>query len=84
MRIAYTTPALEDFAGLTKHAQERVAKKLLWYAAQERPLAFAERLTGYRAYRFRIGEYRVLFDIDAGTLFVLTIRRRDCAYRGLD
>ena len=45
---------------------------------------FAERLTGFHAYRFRVGSYRVFFEVQDETIFVLAVRKRDAAYRGLD
>ncbi|MBI2097719.1 MAG: type II toxin-antitoxin system RelE/ParE family toxin [Candidatus Vogelbacteria bacterium] len=47
------------------------------------PLDFAETLTDRRegGYRFRIGDYRVIFDVVDGKIYVLKIRRRDEVYR---
>ena len=43
-----------------------------FYASHEDPLQFAERLTGSHEYRFRIGAYRVIFEIMHGVLWALT------------
>ena len=45
------------------------------------PLAFAEPLSGSASYRFRIGDYRVIFEVLHGVGWVLATRRRDEAYR---
>ena len=57
-----------------------------FFAEQSDPLAFAKRLTGMHLYRFRIGDYRVLFEIEGNVIKVVTIKKRDEAYRkiGLD
>jgi mRNA-degrading endonuclease RelE of RelBE toxin-antitoxin system len=57
-----------------------------WFLEQEDPLAFAEHLKvpGRPLYRFRIGNYRVVFTIKNGIvsiLFVLTVSHRKDAYR---
>jgi len=84
MELIYTEPALDDLARLPVQMRDRVFKKISFYATQDDPLHFAEHLTGFRAYRFRIGMYRVFFEIQSDTLFVLAIRKRDKAYRGLE
>lgn len=84
MKIEYTTPASEDFVRLSKEVQVRIATKLLWYADQDNPLTFADHLTGFRAYRFRIGIHRIFFEVHSDILFILAIRKRDEAYRRLD
>ncbi|MBI2637878.1 MAG: type II toxin-antitoxin system RelE/ParE family toxin, partial [Candidatus Sungbacteria bacterium] len=52
------------------------------YAGQKNPLRFAERLTEPREgeFRFRVGDYRIVFDIVKSQIFILAIRRRDKAY----
>jgi mRNA interferase RelE/StbE len=56
-----------------------------WYAAQEHPLSFAKRLTdpSIGTYRFRVGDYRVLCDVEYGTitaLLVVAVKHRKQAY----
>ncbi len=53
-----------------------------FYAEQEDPLEFAEHLTDYREgeYRFRVGDYRVAFDVQDRSIFVLKVGRRDEMY----
>jgi Plasmid stabilisation system protein. len=51
------------------------------YALQPDPLKFAESLTGSSEFRFRIGDYRVIFEVLHDTLWVTAIKRRDEAYR---
>lgn len=51
-------------------------------AGRKDPLAFAKRLTDSREgqYRFRIGNYRLLFDVKNNSIYVLVIVKRDKAY----
>lgn len=41
-----------------------------FYASQNNPLKFAEHLTDYREgeYRFRVGDYRLAFDVNNGQI----------------
>ena len=47
------------------------------------PLQFAERLTNFDfgEYRFRIGDYRVSFDIENNTVKILKIGHRKDVYK---
>lgn len=57
--------------------------KLQFYARQKNVLRFAERLThlSFGGWRFRVGEYRILFDVDRGILAVLKIGHRRDVYK---
>ena len=81
MKYIFTPTAEDDFDKLTRPNRKRIAEKKRFYASHEDPLQFAERLTGSHEYRFRIGDYRVIFEIMHGILWVNAITRRDEAYR---
>ena len=77
--------AIDEMKKLPKKMRLRVVNKMDWIVAQEKPLSFGKRLTSERfgTYRFRIGDYRVLCDIQAGTisiLLVLSVKDRKEAY----
>src|ERR1700680_3693097 len=55
--------------------------KMRFYAAQSDPLKFAEALMGSNEYRFRVGDYRVIFEVLHDIIWVIVIKRRDEAYR---
>lgn len=59
-----------------------------WFALQGNPFRFAKRLTGYHdsLWRFRIGDYRAICDIDRRqrVLRVLAVRDRGEVYRGVE
>ena len=63
--------AAEQLAKLPPVVQERIKSKLDFYIHQKDPLHFAKRLTGLEAYRYRIGDYRVLFEADSKVVYVL-------------
>src|SRR3972149_3404912 len=83
MKVGYTATALAHLDSLPHDARERILTKVHFYARQENPLKFAEHLTGYDAYRFRVGIYRVMFEVRNDELFVLRIKKRDKAYGDL-
>ncbi len=81
MDVYYTDTAKRQLKKLERHVQERIVDKVRFFVSQSDPLQFAEPLTGYDAFRFRVGDYRVTFEVEDDTLRVLSIRRRDEAYR---
>jgi len=81
MRVQFTSTADEQLDRLPRRLQKRIVEKLELYSQQPDPLKFAEPLTGSNEYRFRIGDYRVIFEVLHDTLWVTAIKRRDEAYR---
>ena len=81
MKYIFTPTAEEHFDNLTSLNRRRIGAKMRFYAKQPEPLKFAEPLTGSSEYRFRIGDYRVMFEILHDTIWVTAIKRRDEAYR---
>jgi len=81
MDVYYTDTAKRQLKKLERHIQERIVDKVRFFVSQSDPLQFAEPLTGYDAYRFRVGDFRVTFEVEDEALRVLSIRRRDEAYR---
>lgn len=82
MKIFYTRKAANQLEKLPRSIQKRIVEKMRFYAKQENPLKFAEHLTDYREgeFRFRIGDYRVIFDIEDDIIYILKIKKRDKAY----
>jgi mRNA interferase RelE/StbE len=85
--ITYNKKSLEDLAKLPKNISQRIANKIKFFASRENPLFFAKRLQNKEigAYRFRIGDYRAIFDIDTDgaikILLILGVRHRKEIYR---
>jgi mRNA interferase RelE/StbE len=79
--LIYTRRAERDIAGLDSKTKERIGKTLLRY--REEPLRYAEKLSDpiLGTYRFRIGDYRVIFDLEGNEIVVLRVGHRREIYR---
>ena len=79
--IIYTNRAVKDLARLDSAAKERIAETLERYA--EVPLNYAKKMVdpALGTYRFRIGDYRVIFDIEGNEVVVLRVGNRREIYR---
>ena len=77
MQVVYTLPAVKDLKGLPRKVAERITKKIDWCASHEDPLRYAKRLNPPfdDLYRFRIGEYRAVFELNKKQLRLLVILR---------
>ncbi len=66
----------------SKKANKRKKDNSARKAIQKDPLKFAERLVEPRegAFRFRVGNYRIKFDVENSKIFVLNIKKMDKAY----
>jgi len=82
-RLAYTHRAARDIGGLEESVKKRIGKSLKRYAGE--PLKYASKLTdpALGTYRFRIGDYRVIFDIEDEEIVVLRVGHRRDIYRRL-
>jgi len=80
-KVAFTQRALKDWESVDKDMQVRIAKKLKEYAKD--PLQYAIKLTDQKigTYRFRIGDYRVIFDIDDNHIVILRVGLRKSVYK---
>ncbi|MEI7741473.1 MAG: type II toxin-antitoxin system RelE/ParE family toxin [bacterium] len=77
--------ALGDLRRLDLKLANRITIKVDWFCEQTKPLAFAKSLGGKfdDVYRFRVGDYRILFEIINGKvslLMVLRVKHRREAY----
>jgi mRNA interferase RelE/StbE len=63
----------KDLAGLSKIARLRVVSTIDKLANDPRPPG-AKRLVGENAYRVRIGDYRIIYEIHDDRLVVLVVR----------
>ena len=79
--IFFSLKAAKEFQKLDKEIQKRILKKLKEYALSEN-LSEAKRLTNPKlgTYRYRIGEWRVIFDIENKELQVLKVGHRKEIY----
>ena len=79
----FTKTSLKRFKKLSKDIQIRIIGKLDYFCAQEDPLQFAETLTNRQAgeFRFRIGDYRIAFDLEDEILVIYEVGNRKDIYR---
>jgi mRNA interferase RelE/StbE len=80
-RIVFTNRAIKDLEKIEKGIKLRIAKKLKEYAKE--PLKYARKLIDPKigSYRFRVGDYRIIFDIDGRTIVILRIGHRRGIYK---
>lgn len=80
-KIVITEKAVKDLENIDKEMKNRIAKKLKKYSKE--PLKHAQKLMSPRigTYRFRIGDYRVIFDIDYENIVILRIGNRKNIYK---
>jgi mRNA interferase RelE/StbE len=79
--IILTNQAIKDLKSIQTAAKPRIASKLQQYARD--PKQYARKLINSRLgdYRCRMGEYRVIFDIEDHQLIILRIGLRKDIYR---
>ena len=85
LRIVITANARQDIRRLDKQTARRLKKKFVAWSKSDQPLDLAVRLTkpADAQYRLRVGNYRVLFDVDnkRGLIIVLKVQHRSQVYR---
>ena len=79
--LVYTKRAVRDIKKLDSTIKKRVGTTLLKY--KENPLDYAETLknSDLGTYRFRIGDYRVIYDIARNDVVVLRVGHRREIYK---
>lgn len=79
----FTSGARKDIKKLSSEVATRIIKKLNFFVSTTDPLAHADHLTNYElgSYRFRIGDYRVIFDLDGEKIVILKIGHRREIYK---
>jgi mRNA interferase RelE/StbE len=79
-KLTYTLRALKDISKLPKNIKDRIKKSLEKYV--ENPLLYARKMidTTFGTYRFRIDDYRVIFDFKDDELIILRVGYRSKVY----
>lgn len=82
-QLLYKKPAVKNIRSLSPQVQKRLKLKLEFFIAQPNLLDFAEPLTkpADAQYRFRVGDYRILFDVEGNSIVILHIQHRREVYR---
>jgi mRNA interferase RelE/StbE len=79
--LVYSQRAVRDVRKLEPAVKLRIDKTLLRF--REDPLKYAEKITDAKlgSYRFRIGDHRVIFDLEGQDIVILRIGHRREIYR---
>ena len=82
-RLAYTRRAAKDIHKLPEDIRKRIGRALLRY--ENDPLQYAEKIADARLgqYRFRVGDYRAIFDLEGMEIVILRVGHRSDIYRRL-
>lgn len=83
MKYSFKGNSSKEFSKLPRKVQLQIKQKLERYMSAPAPLDFAEHLTDFEfgEYRFRIGDYRVVFDVEDDTVKILKIGNRKDVYK---
>lgn len=79
----FTKKSRRQFVKLDKQAKKRIVDKLDFWIKTGYPLEFTESLTNSELgeYRFRVGDYRIIFDVEDKTIVVLAVGHRREIYK---
>ena len=70
--VIFSDNAKKEFSKLEREIQERIIKAL--ERIRIRPESHITRLVGETTFKFRVGDYRLILDIDQGILRILVIK----------
>lgn len=75
--------AVKELSKLPKDWQKRIIQKLDFFVSSKEPLSFTQHLINFEIgqYRFRIGDYRVIFDLEEEILVILSVGHRREIYK---
>jgi len=79
--LVYTRTAAKDIQKLDIVVKKKIKKKIEEYSAN--PLFYSKKLINLTigTYRWRIGNYRIVFDIDGRNIVILKVGHRREIYR---
>jgi mRNA interferase RelE/StbE len=81
-RIEYSRSALRDLRKMPKNVATTVQKKITALGADPyAPNNNVKRLQGRAGYRLRVGDWRVIYELEGERLTVLDVKPRGGAYR---
>jgi len=74
--------ALKKLSKFPRNIQQRIFSKMDYFCQIE-PLVYAEKLTDCQSgeFRFRVGNYRIIFDIEDDLITILDVGHRREIYR---
>jgi len=83
MEIIFSERARREWNRLERTIQNQLRERLSLYLESGQALNFAERLHGSElgGYRFRVGDYRIVFEVEGDTIHVLRVGNRKDIYK---
>ena len=81
--VLYDEEALQNLEKLEKKIRKRIFEKIA--STKEKPFHYFERLTGREEYKLRVGDYRIIAEIDEKVkrITVLFVDHRKNVYKKL-
>lgn len=82
-RWEFTKKSKRQFVNLDNQVKKRIINKLDFWTESGDPLRFAENLTNSELgeYRFRVGDFRITFDVEGENIVVLVVGHRREIYK---
>ncbi|OGG15522.1 hypothetical protein A3D77_06795 [Candidatus Gottesmanbacteria bacterium RIFCSPHIGHO2_02_FULL_39_11] len=79
----FTEKSENQFRKLDKAIRKRVINKLDLWCKSEKPLNFAESLVNSElgSYRFRVGDWRIIIDVEEEMIVILSVGHRREIYK---
>ena len=80
-KVVYTRSAVKDIKKLDRVVKKQIKKKIETYS--KKPLSYSRKLVDLKigSYRWRIGNYRIIFDVKGKTIVILHIGHRREIYK---
>ena len=80
-KVVFTDRGVKDYRKLPQDIKARITSKIIEYS--ENPLNHARKLSHHSigAYRFRIGNYRIIFDFEEDNIIILRVGHRKDIYQ---
>jgi len=80
-KVIFTNRALKDLKSISDENKKKIIPKLKEFAND--PLLYSRKLTNPKIgnYRFRVGNFRIVFDIEDGNIIILRIGDRKDIYK---
>lgn len=79
--VKWTDTSLRNLKGLTKDVTRRIIEKV--ESISKEPFMFVTKLKGFDLYKLRVGDYRVIMNIERKkmVIFVVDVGHRSVIYR---
>jgi mRNA interferase RelE/StbE len=82
-KIIFTETAAKDIEKLDKAVKKQLYKKFIYFSELPDIKVVAKKLHNHDAgeYRLRVGNFRIIFDLDGRTLVILRVQHRKDVYK---